>query len=428
MTYQEAKAFLEGCNQYAGEYTLEPLKEMLKRLGNPEEQLRFIHIAGTNGKGSTLACISTVMKEAGYKVGRYISPTIYSYRERIQVNEEYIPQEALVRLTERIQETGEQMLKEGFSHPTMFEAETALAFLWFAEQNCDLVVLEVGMGGKTDATNVIHNTLAAVLVSISLDHMGILGNTLGEIAAQKAGIIKPGCTVVTAKQYPEVEEVIYRTAKSLNCPVAQTQPEQIVKKSRSLRGQTFDYKEWKDIEISLAGEYQFLNAALALEVIDALREKGYVIPDSAVYNGLKHVVWNGRFTVIAEEPCFIIDGAHNRDAAMQLRRTIEQYLPGKRLIFIMGVLADKEYDLVARQTAPLADEIITVMTPDNPRALPAEVLAETVAKYQPHVQAAESLGDAVEKAYALAGKEDVILAFGSLSYLGALTREVGKRR
>jgi dihydrofolate synthase/folylpolyglutamate synthase len=361
-------------------------------------------------------------------VGRYISPTIYSYRERIQINEEYIPQEALVRLTERIKETGEQMLKEGFSHPTMFEAETALSFLWFAEQNCDLVVLETGMGGKTDATNVIHNTLAAVLVSVSMDHMGLLGNTLGEIAAQKAGIIKPGCTVVTAKQYPEAEEVVYKAAKALGCPVVQTEPGQIVKKSRSLHGQTFDYKEWKDVEISLAGEYQFLNAALSLEVIGVLREKGYDIPDSAVYQGLKQVVWNGRFTVIAEDPCFIIDGAHNRDAAMQLRQTIEQYLQGKRLIFIMGVLADKEYDLVARQTAPLADEIITVMTPDNPRALPAEALAETVAKYQPHVQAAKSLGDAVKKAYALAGKEDVILAFGSLSYLGALTREVEKRR
>ena len=192
MTYEEAKQFLEDCNQYAGEYTLEPLKEMLKRLENPQDKLSFVHIAGTNGKGSVLAWVSTVLKEAGYRVGRYISPTIFSYRERIQVNGQFISREALVRLTERIRAAGEQMLWEGLLHPTMFEAETALAFLYFAEQGCDLVVLECGMGGRLDATNVIQNTLAAVLASVSMDHIGILGDTLSEIAENKAGIIKPG--------------------------------------------------------------------------------------------------------------------------------------------------------------------------------------------------------------------------------------------
>ena len=182
MTYEEAKQFLEDCNQYAGEFTLEPLQEMLRRLGDPQEELSFVHIAGTNGKGSVLAYVSTVLKETGYRVGRYISPTIFSYRERIQVNEQYITKEALVRLTERIRAVGEQMLSEGLSHPTMFEAETALAFLYFAEQKCDLVVLECGMGGRLDATNVIRHTIVAVLASISMDHMGFLGNTLSEIA------------------------------------------------------------------------------------------------------------------------------------------------------------------------------------------------------------------------------------------------------
>lgn len=428
MTYEEAKAYLENCNQYAGEYTLVPLREMLKRLGNPQDRLKFIHIAGTNGKGSTLAFVSTVLKEAGYRVGRYISPTIFSYRERIQINEQYIPREALVRLTEQIKAVGDGMLREGLGHPTMFEAETALAFLWFAEQNCDLVVLEVGMGGLTDATNVITTTVAAVLASISMDHMGVLGNTLGEIAAQKAGILKPGCTVVTAKQEPEAEEVVLRAAKTCGCPVVQVEPERIANQRRGLFGQAFDYKEWKNVELSLSGEYQFLNGALALEVIGVLRRKGYELPEQAVRQGLKSTVWNGRFTVIAKEPYVIIDGAHNRDAALRLRETIEHYLEGRRLIFIMGVLADKEYELVARQTVPFASHVITVMTPDNPRALPAEALAGTVRKYNPHVEAAESLGAAVERAYGLAEKDDVILAFGSLSYLGALAREVEKRR
>ena len=179
MTYEEAKAFLAGCNQYAGAITLNPLKRMLELLGNPQDQLKFIHIAGTNGKGSTLAYTSTALKAAGYRVGRYISPTIFSYRERIQVNEEYISREGLIRLTEQIKKVGEQMLAEGSGHPTMFEAETALAFLWFVEQKCDIVVLEVGMGGLTDATNVVTNTIVAGLASISMDHIGVLGNTLG---------------------------------------------------------------------------------------------------------------------------------------------------------------------------------------------------------------------------------------------------------
>lgn len=428
MTYEEAKAFLEGCNQYAGEFTLKPLQELLGRLGNPQDRLSFVHIAGTNGKGSVLAYLSTVLKEAGYRVGRYISPTIFSYRERIQVNENYISRADLIRLTEKIRTAGNGMLAEGLGHPTMFEAETALAFLYFAEQKCDLVVLEVGMGGRTDATNVIRNTVAAVLASISMDHMGFLGNTLEKIAENKAGIIKPGCTVVTVSQAPEAEQAVRRQAAEYGCPVVEAKPELAVNRRRGLFRQYFDYKDYRDVEISLSGEYQFANAALALETLEVLRRKGYEIPEKALRQGLKRTVWNGRFTVIAKEPCFIVDGAHNRDAAEKLRETIDNYLPGRRLIYIMGVLADKEYDIVIQRTVPCASEVITVMTPDNPRALSAEALAEAVRIYHPRVQAAESLEKAVERAYELAGPEDVILAFGSLSYLGGIVRAVQKRR
>lgn len=428
MTYKEAKQFLEDCNQYAGEFTLEPLKEMLRRLGNPQDELSFVHIAGTNGKGSVLAFVSTILKEAGYRVGRYISPTIFSYRERIQVNETYISREDLARLTEKIRTVGEQMLLEGMQHPTMFEAETALAFLYFTEQKCDLVVLECGMGGRMDATNVIRNTAAAVFASISMDHMGFLGDTLAKIAENKAGIIKPGCTVVTLKQPAEAQRAILEQARLCGCTVVTAEPEQAVNRQRGLFSQSFDYKEQKEIQISLSGEYQFANASLALEVIDALRAKGYEIPKAAVRKGLKEAVWIGRFSVIAREPYVIADGAHNRDAARKLAETIEHYLQGKRLIYIMGVLADKEYDAVIERTARYASEIITVMTPDNVRALPAEDLAKAVAVHNSHVQAAESIQAAVSRAYELAEKEDVILAFGSLSYLGELVRAVQERR
>lgn len=431
MTYEEAKEFLAGCNQYAdipgAPATLEPLRELLRRLGNPQDQLHFVHIAGTNGKGSVLAYVSTILKEAEFKVGRYISPTIFEYRERIQVNEEYISKEDLTRLAEKIWLVGKRMLADGKGHPTMFEAETALAFLYFAEQKCDIVVLEVGMGGILDATNVIRNTEVAVLTPISMDHMAFLGNTLDEIAEKKAGIIKPGCVVVSAAQQPEAEVVIRKKAGECGCPVLFADPAQIYGKERGLESQFFDYKHRSCVEISLSGEYQFLNAALALEVIDAMKAIGYEITERDVREGLRKTRWPGRFSVIARDPLFIVDGAHNRDAARQLRASIDAYLKGKRLIFICGVLADKEYDLVMRQTVPCAAEVITVMTPDNPRALPAKELADTVKKYNEHVQTADSLEEAVDRAYRLAGRDDVILAFGSLSYLGALITAVQKR-
>lgn len=427
MTYEEAKTYLADCNQYSGEFSVEPIRNLLSLLGNPQDQLTFVHIAGTNGKGSVLAYVSTVLKEAGYKVGRYISPTIFSYRERIQVNESYISREDLIRLTEKVKAAGDQLLAEGRQHPTMFEMETAIAFLYFAEQNCDLVVLEVGMGGRLDATNVIRNTKVAVLASISMDHMGFLGNTLGEIAEHKAGIIKPGCTVVSASQQPEAAVSVRKKAEQEGCELICVEPEKIKIEKRGLEGQIFSYKEHAQVEIALAGEYQFLNGALALEVLDELKRKGYEISEEALKAGMKKTVWLGRFSAIARDPLFIVDGAHNRDAARVFRDSVERDLPGKRLIFIMGVLADKEYEEVVRQTVSLAAEVLTVMTPDNPRALPAEELANTVKKYNSHVQAAESLVAAVDLAYEKAEKEDVIVAFGSLSYLGEMTRLVWKK-
>lgn len=427
MTYEEARRFLENCNQYAGELTLEPLREMLRRLGNPQDKLSFVHIAGTNGKGSILAYVSTILFKAKYRVGRYVSPTIFGYRERIQVNGVSISREDLTRLTEKVECVGAQMLSEGLRHPTMFEAETAVAFLYFLEQGCEIVVLEAGMGGRTDATNVIQNTLVAVLASISMDHMGFLGDTLFEIAENKAKIIKPGCMVVSVKQMEEAERAVMERSKKVGCSVVVADADAAVHRKRGLFQQTFDYKEQESVEIALSGEYQFINAVAALEVVEALRKKGYQIPEEAVRSGLKETVWKGRFTVVAREPYVIVDGAHNRDAAKRLRETIEQYLSDKRLIYIMGVLADKEYERVIEETVSFASEIVTVMTPDNERALPAEKLAEAVAKYYVPVQAAESIADAVERAYALARKEDVILAFGSLSYLGELIRQVERR-
>ena len=417
MTYEEAKTYLADCNQYSGEFSVEPIRNLLSLLGNPQDQLTFVHIAGTNGKGSVLAYVSTVLKEAGYKVGRYISPTIFSYRERIQVNESYISREDLIRLTEKVKAAGDQLLAEGRQHPTMFEMETAIAFLYFVEQNCDLVVLEVGMGGRLDATNVIRNTTVAVLASISMDHMGFLGNTLGEIAKNKAGIIKPGTLVVSAKQEPEAEEVVKKVSEEKHATLSIVNPEEIKDVHYGYETQRFSYKNWKDIEISLAGTYQIKNAALALEAVEALRSLGYQLSEETVRKGMKEATWRGRFSVIHKDPVVVIDGAHNPAAATVLKESLETYFKGKNLYYIFGVFADKDYEKVIELTAPLAKQIVTVQTPNNPRALPAEELKKAVEKVNPNVKAAKSVAEAVEEVKAMTTKDDVVIVFGSLSFL-----------
>ena len=428
MTYEEARAFIDDTAKYGYVLGLDTERELLRRLGNPQDDLKFVHIAGTNGKGSTLAYISTILKEAGYKVGRYISPTIFDYRERIQVNEEYISEEAVARLAGMVEVAGQAMLAEGLHHPTAFEVETAMAFLYFKEKQCDLVVLECGMGGMTDATNVVKTTVVSVFAEIGMDHMGFLGNTVEEIAAVKAGIIKPGTVAVSATQRTAVSAVLQKTCAEKNTEYREVQKSDIKDIKYIFENQTFTYKEETKLKSGLTGSWQIDNAALAVEAVQALRDCGWNISDEALRKGLTETVWQGRFTTVSRHPLFIVDGAHNRDAADRLRETLELYFPEKRKVFIAGVLADKEYDYVMSQLTPLADRVITVMTPNNPRALAADKLAEDVKKYNPEVESAGSLRDAVHRARAYAGEDDMILAFGSLSYLGDLIREIREQQ
>ena len=422
MTYEEAKTYLADCNQYSGEFSVEPIRNLLSLLGNPQDQLTFVHIAGTNGKGSVLAYVSTVLKESGYKVGRYISPTIFSYRERIQVNESYISREDLIRLTEKVKAAGDQLLAEGRQHPTMFEMETAIAFLYFAEQNCDLVVLEVGMGGRLDATNVIRNTKVAVLASISMDHMGFLGNTLAEIAACKAGIIKPDTTVVSMRQQPEAMEVIRQVCQRQKADLRIADAANATDIVYGCEEQYFSYGGYDSLEIHLAGSYQIANAVLAVEAVKALIDLGYAISEEAMRSGLQKASWKGRFTVLQREPYFIIDGAHNRDGARVLADSVRQYFPKKRLHYIMGVFKDKEYETIIDQMSAFDADVITVETPGNPRALPAEELAEAWKKKKTDVTFEKKIENAVRKSLEKAKKDDVILAFGSLSFLGEIVK------
>jgi len=428
MTERQTREYIESLAVYGSVLGLDNMRRLCDRLELSLEKLKIIHIAGTNGKGSTLAFVSEILGAAGYRVGRYISPTIFEYRERIQIGGRMISRKDLCRYMTRMRDVCERIVREGYEHPTQFEIETAMSFLYFGEKECDMIVLETGLGGAQDATNVIPTPLVSVLTSISMDHMAYLGNTPGEIAYQKCGIIKEGCPVVSQMQTEEILAVIEECCKEKHATLSLVDPGQIKKVKYGMTKQKFSYREESGYEIGLAGTYQIENAALALEVIDRLRKLGYFIAQKAVYAGLRDARWQGRFSVIAKRPLFIADGAHNEDAAAKLAASIQFYFTNKKIIYIMGVLKDKEYDKIIRQTYRYAEQIITVKTPDNPRAMDAYELAREVSKYHPRVTMADSITEAVEMAYLLADPGSVIIAFGSLSYLGELIRVVQSRK
>ena len=429
MNYREAMEYIEELKQYGTVMGLTTMQELCARLGNPQDQLKFVHIAGTNGKGSVLAYVSTVLHTAGYRVGRYISPTVKDYRERFQVGGKMITQSALCNNLEQVKAAAEAMAEEGLPHPTAFEVETAVAFLYFLDKQCDIVVLETGLGGAQDATNVVNTTLVAAFTSISMDHMDILGDTPEQIAVVKSGIIKNKCYVISAKQSPEVMQVLrqaalLRKAKFLTADVT---------RAKNIRcgatKQHFSYDRYKNIEITMLGQFQIENAVVAAEILSALGKVGFPVPEDKLRQGFSETVWRGRFDVIGKKPLFIADGAHNDDASKKLAESIRFYFTNRRIIFIMGMLRDKEYDKVIRNTYELAEHIITVTPSVRDRALHAYELAQAVREYHSSVTVADSVQEAVEIAYLLAGqdKETVVIAFGSLSYLGELMNVVEHR-
>ena len=431
MTEKECLDFMEELKKSGIVPGLGSIKELCRRLGNPQDAFPCIHIAGTNGKGSVLAYLSSVYKTAGYRVGAFSSPAVFKSQETIRVDGKNMTKKAYAEGLEKIKEAVEAIKADGLPAPTAFEAETALAFFYFADKKCDIVMLETGMGGREDATNLITRTLAAVLMPIGMDHMQFLGRTLDKIAYQKAGIIKKGCVAVSAVQQEEAAAEIRKEAEKQGCScIFATVPEKI---KYGLKKQKFTYRDafgtlHKDMEITIPGVCQAENAAVAIEVVEALnRQKSFYVSDENLRRGLLETSWPGRFEVLREKPYFVIDGAHNEPAAKKLVQSVSAYFSNKRIIYIMGMLKDKEYEKVAEITYPYADQIITVTPPENKRALSAMDLAAAVSAYHPRVTTAGSVEEAVEMAYLLAGKEDVILCFGSLSFLGRVRDILGKQ-
>ena len=431
MTEKECFDFMDELKKSGIVPGLGSIKELCRRLGNPQDAFPCIHIAGTNGKGSVLAYLSTVYKTAGYRVGAFSSPAVFKSRETIRVDGKNMTKKAYTEGLEKIKEAVEKVKADGLPAPTAFEAEVALAFLYFADKKCDIVILEAGMGGREDATNLITRTLAAVLMPIGMDHMQFLGGTLDKIAYQKAGIIKKGCVAVSAVQQEESAAEIRKEADKQGCSgIFATVPEKIKYGLKKLK---FTYRDafgtlHKDMEITIPGVCQAENAAVAIEVVEALnRQNAFVVSEENLRRGLLETSWPGRFEVLREKPYFVIDGAHNEPAAKKLVQSVSAYFSNKRIIYIMGMLKDKEYEKVAEITYPYADQIITVTPPENKRALSAMDLAAAVSAYHPRVTTAGSVEEAVEMAYLLAGKEDVILCFGSLSFLGRVRDILGKQ-
>ena len=423
MNYLECRNYLKNAEKYGSVLGLENMRTLMSRFQDPQDGLRVIHVAGTNGKGSVIAYLYTTLQLTGRKIGRYISPTLYSYRERLEINGEQITEGEFARIVSRIALESDLMAEEGLPHPTPFEMETAAAFLYFAEHDCDLVLLEVGMGGDLDATNIIKKPVMSVIASISMDHMAFLGNTLGDIADKKAGIIKPGCPMVTVRQKPEAEESIRCACERNQVPLRIADPDKARILRSDVESQTFVY-EGEAYTIHLAGTHLKEFAVLALEALQLLHATGIRTTPEQRKKGLFETVWNGRFTILRRDPLFIVDGAHNPAAADTLAASIETYFPGKKLFFIIGMFRDKDYESVLKKTCHYAERIWTIQTPDNARALPAAELAQAASRYHQDVTPAGSIEEAVNAACRAAGADDVILAFGSLSFIGILTEIV----
>mgnify|MGYP004633660297 FL=1 len=423
MDWNEAIALLHGANWKHTKIGLERMRDFMHALGDPQEKLRYVHIAGTNGKGSACVMTQSILTAAGFRTGLYISPHLDQFNERISIDGETISDADLRRLAARVRATAETLGEE----PTDFEMITAMAFCYFEEQHCDLVVLEVGMGGRLDATNVISHPEVCAIMHIGLDHTEFLGDTVEQVAAEKAGILKPGADCVLYYQLPDVMDVVQQRFADVNPDAAArlvtTDPTAFTARARTIDGQVFDYRARQHLRIQLFGNYQMENAMAVLDIIDCLIRRGLGITENAIRAGLAQATWPGRFEVLSREPLLIVDGAHNPNGVEALVDTIRAYFPNQKINFVMGVMKDKDYHTMLRLIAPYAARFITEL-PDAHRALrPEQLKSEIRAYFDGPVETADSVTAAVQRAMEIAEGTDVItICFGSLYQVADIRR------
>ncbi len=424
MDYQTVTDFINHAKKFGSRLDLSRIKKLCFLLGNPEKKCKFIHVAGTNGKGSVSVYLENILMQAGYKTGLFTSPFIYDFNERIQINNTPISDEDLLSVMEQVVLATKQMLQEGDEHPTEFELITAAAFLYFAKERCDVVVLEVGLGGRLDATNVIEAPLLSVITSISIDHTEYLGDTLTEIAQNKCGIIKRGCPVLSyPNQANEVQTVIFKTAQSLGCTQYDCDGDAIEVIKSDLSGNEFLYRG-EPFKTSLVGRYQVYNGATALCAARALAKEGLHILEEHIKAGLKCAKWPARFEILAKNPLLIADGSHNIDGMRAFVETAKTALCGRRVVCVFGMLRDKDYDCCLKSLSTISDTIICTEV-DNPRKETAENLAKAAKSYFKTVYQIQDNKQAVLYAAEIAQNNDSIVCLGSL-YMMKNIKDIAK--
>lgn len=415
MTYESALNYIHSISWKGSVLGLSRIISLMHDLNDVQNKLRVVHVAGTNGKGSTSAMLESILRHAGYRTGLYISPFIERFNERMCVNGEPIPDDTLAEITEYVKGFAEKMP----DHPTEFELITAIAFEYFYRSDCDIVVLEVGMGGRMDCTNVIDTAEVSVITGIALDHVAVLGDTIEKIAAEKAGIIKKGVPVVWGGSHMGADAVISAKAAEMEAPLSRPAYDRLMIKNHDLeRGIYFDYKDRQDLSVQLRGSYQPHNAAIVIETIEAMRNKGWNIPENAIYDGIAATTWRARFELLSRDPIAIYDGGHNLEGVTAASECIRLYFQDQKVVLLTGVMEDKDYLSMANVLAPYAEQVVTV-TPDNPRSLPADRYAEVYKCMGISAVAADSILEGVSKAVEFARKANLpLIMLGSLYMYG----------
>jgi dihydrofolate synthase/folylpolyglutamate synthase len=445
MNYEEAINYITNTAKFGMNFGLERTQKILELLGNPHKKIKCIHIAGTNGKGSTTAMITKILMETGLKVGMYTSPYLEVFEERIQINNENICKEDLCKSVTQVSKAVTKVIELGYDNPTEFEIITCTMFCYFFDKKVDFAVIEVGLGGRLDSTNILQpfsveedgGVIASVIVSISHDHMKILGDTLEKIAYEKAGIIKKGIPVIMYPQKPEVEKIIekmclVREAKLIKVPIDSVKylegDNKNIDKNTTIYAQRFKVttdKDKYDIQLSLLGKHQLLNCATAIFAIEELIRKGIGIKKEHILSALKKVRWIGRLEVMKSNPLVVIDGAHNIDGIANLKENVQNYFKYNKMILVLGILADKEVDKMVSIIAPLANRVITV-TPNSDRAESSKELKEIVEKYDVICEAIESYSEAYKLGMSYCSEEDLLLVSGSLYMIGDMRKIISK--
>lgn len=417
MNYEQAIDYIEQTDTPRQRYGLEKLKQALHRMGDPQDRVPYVHIAGTNGKGSTAAMLSSILNHAGLRCGLYTSPHLQRYNERFQIAGEPISDEQLIQSVQRVQQVCEQL----GGTPIVFEVLTLMAFELFARLDCQIAVLEVGIGGRLDSTNCIPSPQAAVVTQLGLDHTETLGDTIEQIAWQKGGIAKPGSRLVMAAQQEEAMEVVRQICRQEDCAFCVADPKRMQLLSSTLKGQRVLDEHFGELLIPLAGGHQIKNAANVLCTVEQLVQRGWKIPTEAVRDGLAAAKWSARFELLDESPYFILDGGHNPQCVQAAMDALEQFFPGKKAVILTGMMQDKDTEQMLEQMAEHA-ACFVCLHPDSPRALSAEQLAQQVKeRFGLPAFCCESIAQGVALAREKAGSDGLVCALGSL-YLAAEVR------